>query len=186
MFEKGIIIKIILLGDGRVGKTSLKSTYLGKGFQERYLPTLGAEISIKKMEIQNLPIVCNIWDLAGQPKFNRIRGPYYVGATAAILVYDITHSSTLYNLKEWIKEMQKRVRIESIPLLIIGNKIDLRETASTQVTTEEGQTFVETLKNELKGNKSIYFLETSAKTTINVNKAFKKIIEETLKIQGKI
>ncbi|MFX0091915.1 MAG: Rab family GTPase [Candidatus Hodarchaeota archaeon] len=176
-----IKIKLVLLGDGAVGKTTLKNRYLGKGFEERYLPTLGADISIKTINIRDESLKCRIWDLAGQPKFHTVRKLYYRGAIGAILMYDITLAPTLDNLENWLKELEKHNHFKEIPLIIVGNKIDLRQTTESCVSTEKGREFTESLKNQLEKERFVHFLETSAKENQNVNDAFEKLGEGILK-----
>ena len=102
-----ILAKTILIGDGAVGKTSLKRKYIGKGFPSDYLPTLGSDFVIKKVQINSnsisREIKFQIWDIAGQPSFKQIRARYYNQAIGALLVFDVTRPDTLYNLEKWIE-----------------------------------------------------------------------------------
>ncbi|MFX0061212.1 MAG: GTP-binding protein [Candidatus Hermodarchaeota archaeon] len=174
-------IKVVLLGDGAVGKTTLKLRYMEKGFRERYMPTLGADITIKTISVHDESLDFHIWDLAGQPKFNIVRHLYYRGSFGALLIYDITHQNSLTNLKNWAQELDKNNFIKEIPLLIIGNKIDLRETFDSSLTTEQGREFTENLKEQLGSERPIYFFESSAKTGQNVRTIFEKLGEEVLR-----
>ncbi|MFX0090408.1 MAG: Rab family GTPase [Candidatus Hodarchaeota archaeon] len=178
---RSIRFKVILLGDGAVGKTTLKKIYLGKGFQDKYKSTLGADLTIKKLDINNKSIKCDIWDLAGQPRFSKVRNLYYTGSSGAILVYDITQPNSLENLNMWISEFDKYNTIKGVPLLIVGNKIDLREMVEQSISPNQGLKFVERLENQFGPERFILFLETSAKMNINVNKVFEKLIEAMLR-----
>ncbi|MCK5409392.1 MAG: GTP-binding protein, partial [Candidatus Heimdallarchaeota archaeon] len=80
--------KIILAGDGAVGKTSIRERYMGKGFQESYLKTIGADFATKKIEKNEEQITFQIWDLAGQESYQSVRKSFYKGAIAAIMVFD--------------------------------------------------------------------------------------------------
>ena len=83
-------MKIILAGDGAVGKTSLREQYLGRGFTGQYLQTIGADFALKTDTVAGENVKYQIWDLAGQPRFKTVRSVYYIGAVGALLVFDIT------------------------------------------------------------------------------------------------
>jgi small GTP-binding protein len=171
-----IFAKICILGDGRVGKTSLRSRYMGKDFKTGYLPTLGADFSSITVNIpmgkEEVSIRYQIWDLAGQPTFSQIRALYYYHAVGALLVYDIGNRSSFQNLQYWIKELMQHSGSPSVFINVLGNKSDLRNEDS--ITTEEVEEYLSkdiSLEYEnLKG--SIDHFETSAKTGKNVEKAF--------------
>ncbi|MFX0090905.1 MAG: GTP-binding protein, partial [Candidatus Hodarchaeota archaeon] len=112
-----------------------------------------------------------IWDIAGQPRFAAVRALYYRTFNAAILVYDVTRPESLFNLRDWVRELQAYVSVENVPIVVLANKVDLRQNAEHHVTTEEGLTFVEQLREETNGI-MIGFLETSARTGFNVREAF--------------
>lgn len=178
-----IQIKLLLLGDGRVGKTSLRKQYLGVGFPEEYLETLGADFSIKTVQYKEFSIRYNIWDIAGQPKFHNIRKGFFTGARAGLILYDITIWESKRNLSNWIEEFLNNSGTKSIiPIIVIGNKIDLREETSIEnISSKEGKKEVDKLKKKFK-RANIQFLETSAKTGKNVELAFELITKEYLEI----
>ncbi|MFX0064465.1 MAG: Rab family GTPase [Candidatus Hermodarchaeota archaeon] len=180
--DEKIVIKVVLLGDGAVGKTTLKNRYISKGFQERYMPTLGADITIKTLNVQKESFECHFWDLAGQPKFNAIRQNYYRGSRGAILVYDITQPDSLPNLNMWIQELHNNIIMKKIPLIIVGNKIDLRNTIKSTIPTEKGLEFLKHLKSQIGSDREAYFFETSAKTGENVSKVFEILGEALLRV----
>ncbi|MFX0062142.1 MAG: Rab family GTPase [Candidatus Hermodarchaeota archaeon] len=166
--------KVVLLGDAGVGKTTLRQAYMGRGYRETYIPTIGADISIKDVEIGGKQLKYQIWDLAGHTRFDAVRSMYYSGSEGAILVYEITEPKSLDNLRNWIKELFVNTRKKKIPLLIIGNKIDLRPTHPC-LSIEQGLEFVEKLREGFGSFIPIYFVETSAKTGKNVDDAFQKL-----------
>ena len=126
-----LIAKICLIGDGKVGKTSLTNRYLGKGFTSEYLPTLGSNFLSKVTQINtesgSKEIRFQIWDLAGQPSFNQIRPLYYRGAIGALLVFDLTVPDSLKNLERWAKEFFANCGLPLIKLIVLGNKVDLKK-----------------------------------------------------------
>ena len=90
MSKAGFVMKVVLCGDGAVGKTAIRQRYLGKGFQSTYLMTIGADFAVKEVNIKfketSYPIKFQIWDLAGQPRFEAVRGLYYAGCLGALMV----------------------------------------------------------------------------------------------------
>jgi GTPase SAR1 family protein len=92
------LYKICLLGDGGVGKTSLRERFLGKGFQSGYILTIGADFAVQDLNIDGQQYKFQIWDLAGQQRFSAVRALYYKGSHGAILVFDNTRPESLYNL----------------------------------------------------------------------------------------
>lgn len=175
------IYKIVLMGDGMVGKTSLRKKFSDALFQRNYLMTIGVEVSTKNITIninnEKILVTLLIWDLGGQLYFLRIREQYYKGANGAILVYDITNKSSFDNLDRWVNELLDARG--SIPLLIVGNKIDLRAKQKDTIETNEG--LEKTNQIASKYNLPVDFIETSALTGKNVDAAFQKISKMILK-----
>lgn len=142
-------VKIALLGDGGVGKTSIRHKFMGKFFKSTYMETVGSDFSDKSItfeyNLKSIDVNFQIWDLAGQPKFQNIRQMYYAGSQALIFVFDLTRPDSLNNIKHWVDEVLKN-ELKNLPVLLIGNKIDLQE---------EGIEICE-LENELQLTKYIY------------------------------
>lgn len=176
-----ILVKVCLLGDGAVGKTSLKNRFLGAGFNPKYLITIGADFAVRDVKLPNLGVEykLQIWDLAGQPRFNAVRTLYYKGSMGAILIFDITNRSSLENLQGWVKEFWRHSGESAVPMIILGNKKDLRDKIPSSVTEEEGKQFAEALsaKTSMFGIK-FHYLETSAKSGDNVEGAFTRLTSE--------
>lgn len=175
--------KVVLLGEGGVGKTSLRKSYLGEGFKESYQMTIGADFAAKKVRVTDaLTVTANIWDLAGQDRFQRMRSSYYNGLGGALLVYDITRPDTFDKLKVWINELREQNEGRLVPLIVIGNKSDLRDTSEYSenfVDKERCIAFCESIQTEETGD--IQFLETSALTGEQVEKAFQILILKIVK-----
>ena len=168
-------IKLVLLGDSAVGKTTLRLKYVGKTLDSNYLPTLGADFSLKQMFYANNALKFQIWDLSGQPSFANIRRTFYVGAQGCLLLYDITNRESFFNVSSWIDEFLKHNGQGKMPIVLLGNKIDLRTKRKELITADEGKDLAKTLSVE-KGLQ-ISFLETSALTGINIDKAFEKLFD---------
>ena len=175
-------MKIVLTGDGSVGKTALRQRYLGRGFKSQYMMTIGADFAIKDTEITSgkyagQQIKCQIWDLAGQVGFKNVRALYYTGSHGALLVYDCTRINSFESVHSWMNEIQKNAG-HKIPVVLIANKIDLRNHVDHALSTIDGEDIARKITKEYYDNKiSIPYLETSAKTGENVNLAFLKIVE---------
>lgn len=115
--------KIILIGDGAVGKTSLVKRYVEKTFDDRYITTIGA--NVKKKKIDDLQITLMIWDMYGQKLRSQLQSSHYSGANGAILVYDLTRMKTFKDLDDWLNELFDTTG--EIPFVVLGNKFDLLE-----------------------------------------------------------
>lgn len=177
-------VKIVLIGDGMVGKTTLVKSFLkGTAISDTsYKRTVGADIFVKNdiYEFDNFGKVAfnwMIWDLAGQPTFKMVRGQYYKGAQAGIAVFDVSRPQTFKNLHYWIAEMFKHAGGPK-PLIIVGNKIDLRDKMPC-LSPETGEKYAQKLAEHFK--LPIRYLEASALNHINVEEAFRMLAENILK-----
>lgn len=165
------LYKICLLGDGGVGKTSLRERFLGKGFQSGYILTIGADFAVQDIVVNGEQIKFQIWDLAGQQRFSAVRALYYKGSHGAILVFDRTRPESLYNLENWKKELFTNVGRE-IPYIILGNKSDL----PNSVDDGELDRFIQKSQTEITDIPyKINYLNTSAKSGLNVQDAFESL-----------
>ncbi|TFG05805.1 MAG: GTP-binding protein [Promethearchaeota archaeon] len=154
--------KVVILGDGSVGKTSLLNRFVEKKFDNDYKSTIGTNIMrVDYKLIDKVTVAFALWDLAGQSYFQKVRQMYLSGCQAALFVYDVTRPDTLFNLKNWQNELQS-VAGSEIKSLMVGNKSDLVE--DRKVSYEEAKK----ISDEL----GLSYLETSAKTGDNVNRAF--------------
>lgn len=168
-------LKICLIGDLGVGKTSLIRRYVLDQFDDKYIATIGTKVTKKEMTIVNPKsqaperISAMIWDIMGQPSFREIlRESYFFGTQGALAVCDVTDKDTFGELRYWIKAMTATAG--PVPTLIVGNKMDLKD--SMEVTLAELRSFAD-------GMGSIAML-TSAKTGENVERAFVALIEKIL------
>jgi Ras-related protein Rab-11A len=116
--------KIVLVGDSSVGKSNILSRYVNNEFYKESKSTLGIELSTKVFKVNNSIIKVNIWDTAGEERYNSITAAYYKGANGAIIVYDVTKKETFDNVEKWYKEI-KLISEKNLSLILVGNKSDL-------------------------------------------------------------
>jgi len=166
-----IVLKLVLLGDPAVGKTSLIDMYTQHRFKEDYKPTLGVNIVLKEIDEIDAQIRLIIWDIAGQEKYVVSRKMFFHGVVGALFVYDVTREETFRNVEsKWLKDANEYGE-QDLSHVLIGNKIDLE--SSRIVSTEMGKELAEKI------NASDY-VETSAKYGDNVEEAFKKLVSKVL------
>ncbi|PZC79993.1 ras-related protein Rab-21 [Helicoverpa armigera] len=130
--------KVVLLGEGCVGKTSLLLRYIEDKFNDKHLTTLQATFLNKRLNINGKRVNLSIWDTAGQEKFHALGPIYYRNSNGAILVYDITDEDSFGKVKNWVKELKKMLGSD-IVLTIAGNKIDLEHERT--VPLEEAESY---------------------------------------------
>jgi small GTP-binding protein len=175
--RKIINIKISIIGEGYVGKTSFRKQYLGQGFSTEYLATLGADFAIKNVvHVNGIIWRLQIWDIAGQPRFDKIRKNFFTGSQIAFVMYSIDDKKSYKLVTDWVNELWDNNGRGKIPVLLIGNKIDLRESLEDSISPEDGKKIQSEIESIV--DFKVPFLETSAKTGENVEKAFQEIIDE--------
>uniref|UniRef100_A0AAY4CBM1 Uncharacterized protein n=1 Tax=Denticeps clupeoides TaxID=299321 RepID=A0AAY4CBM1_9TELE len=166
--RKKVLLKVIILGDSGVGKTSLMNQYVNKKFSNQYKATIGADFLTKEVMVDDRLVTMQIWDTAGQERFQSLGVAFYRGADCCVLVFDVTAQNTFKTLDSWRDEflIQASPRDpENFPFVVLGNKIDLE---NRQVTTKRAQVWCQSKNN-------IPYFETSAKEAINVEQAFQTI-----------
>ena len=164
------MFKVFLVVDSFVGKTNILSKYLKNQFQEDSKATVGVEFGSKQFNIEGHLIRVQIWDTAGQERYKSIASSYYKGSKGAFIVYDITNKSSFESVEKWVSDITASAD-KKITILLIGNKCDLED--KRKVTKEEGQ--------ELATKLEIAFLETSAFSGENLEKAFEMMVNEVYK-----
>lgn len=115
--------KIVIAGNGGVGKSSLLHRYVAGQFNRSYSVTIGADFASREVDMQDEKIRLVIWDLAGQQRFHVVREGFYRGAKAVILVFDITNQESWKDLPLWEREVTGRV--PQAQIVVVGNKTDL-------------------------------------------------------------
>ena len=160
-------IKISLLGNLYVGKTSIASRYCKNSFTENYMNTIGGAYQQQNVVLNNgTKIKLHIWDTSGQDRFRSMTNLYYRDAQVAILTYDVTNEESFEGLNYWLNELSEKVERDSMLLCLVGNKNDVEASKKT-VPTSKGKAFAE--------ENNMIFFETSAKTGAGVKELFQTI-----------
>ena len=121
--------KILVIGDGGVGKTTFITRHRTGEFTKGYQATMGVEVNPLPFYTNKGYVICNMWDCAGQEKFGGLRDGYYIGAQAAIIMFDVTNKISYKNIKQHYELLMKSR--PDIPVVICGNKIDCRDRVVT-------------------------------------------------------
>ncbi|KAL5975495.1 Ras-related protein RABA6b [Asimina triloba] len=166
------LFKVVLIGDGAVGKSNLLSRLAQNEFRLDSKPTIGVEFAYRNITIADKLIRAQIWDTAGQERFRAITSSYYRGALGALLVYDITRRTTFDSLKKWLDEIRNFGSSDMV-IVLVGNKSDLGQLRN--VSEKEGKDFAE--------QNSIIFMETSALENTNIQEAFVQMITKIYEIK---
>jgi small GTP-binding protein len=172
------VFKVIIIGAGAVGKTSLLHRFVENNFNFRYKLTIGADFLSKVIEgFPNPDTTCKlqIWDIGGQDRYKFLRSSFFDGANGALVVFDISRWHTFEELTEWLSDL-KEFAGEGVPFILIGNKFDL----ITDVIGDYDKEGVE----EVAKSENSYFVETSAKSGENVENAFLDLIRQMIKNQN--
>jgi small GTP-binding protein len=142
-------------------------------FESDYKRTIGTDFSIKRMTLDepDAEVTLQIWDLAGQPRFEAVRQGFYRGARGGLLLYDVTRRRTYMNIENWMNEAYRSLDRE-IPLVVVANKVDLVE--SRVVTTEEGEAFAD--------ERGFIYVESSALTGENVEEAYNLLCKRMIDV----
>lgn len=155
--------KLVLLGDASVGKSCLVVRFCRGEFYEYQEPTIGAAFMTQTVPLKDVTVKFEIWDTAGQERYRSLAPMYYRGAAAAVVVYDVGSLESFEGAKRWIAEL-KGLHAAQVIVALAGNKADLE---TRQVSKDVAAAFAR--------DQGILFLETSAKTGVNVHEIFKEI-----------
>ena len=156
------LFKYIIIGDSGVGKSCLLLQFTDKRFQPGHDLTIGVDFGVRMINIEGKQIKLQIWDTTGGESFKSVTRSYYRGSAVALLVYDITKRDTFNHLTTWLEEARQYGNNSNMVFMLIGNKSDLK--ASRDVKRQEGEAFAR--------EHGLIFIETSAKTAVNVEETF--------------
>ncbi|MCJ1231342.1 Vacuolar protein sorting-associated protein 21 [Toensbergia leucococca] len=174
-------VKLVLLGEAAVGKSSLVLRFVNNDFQENKEPTIGAAFLTQKCALPHRTIKFEIWDTAGQERFASLAPMYYRNAQSALVVYDLTKPTSLIKARHWVAELQRQAS-PGIVIALVGNKLDLTNSGSSSSNNAEEETDEDDARKisvkegrEYAEEEGLLFFETSAKTGTNVQEVFTAI-----------
>ncbi|KAK1411103.1 hypothetical protein QVD17_37647 [Tagetes erecta] len=165
--QQEYLFKVVIIGDSAVGKSNLLSRYAKNEFNIHSKATIGVEFQTQTMDIHGKEVKAQIWDTAGQERFRAVTSAYYRGAVGALVVYDITRTTTFDSVERWLQELQTHSDT-TVARMLVGNKCDLENIRG--VSVEDGKSLAE--------KQGMFFLETSALDSTNVKTAFEMVIRE--------
>ena len=160
------VVKVVVAGDGTVGKTSLIRRYCEGKFETTRVQTIGVDFQTQTVELSDFIVKLSIWDMAGQERFEVMRAGFYRGSRASALVFDVTQEASFGNLERWRGEILNTV--EEQPFLVIGNKVDLER----RVSVNEASAFAASIGAD--------YIETSALTGQGVPTLFETLATRAL------
>lgn len=167
------LFKVLLIGDSGVGKSSVLLRYIDEMFTELFLSTIGVDFKLKTIMCHDKKVKLQIWDTAGQERFKTITRSYYRGASAVIVIYDVTDKDSFSHLSNWLNEIKQNTECDKIDVvsILVGNKIDLEK--KRVIPYQDGATFA--------AQNNMQFVEVSSKTGENVEKIFDLLVNELVK-----
>ena len=175
VLNTSIVLKILLLGNGSVGKTSLINRYLKNVYNPVYLTTIGIDQSIKYISVNNKHIKLSIWDTAGQEQFRTIAKSFYNKTDAVILCFDLTEKESLDSISYWIDQLCNKIELNKIGIVLVGTKLDLTDFEKVEGISEEVNKYIEKY--------NIKYFKTSSLSGTNVKEVFNYLVKITLNIK---
>jgi len=168
------VFKVVLIGDSAVGKSQLLARFSRNEFSIESKATIGVEFQTRTLTIDRKTVKAQIWDTAGQERYRAVTSAYYRGALGAMLVYDITKRQSFDHVARWLEELRGHAD-KNIVIMLIGNKTDLGTLRA--VPTEDAKEFAQ--------RENLFFMETSALDSINVEPSFLTVLTEIYRIVSK-
>jgi small GTP-binding protein len=172
------LFKTVVLGEGAVGKTAIVTRFSHGFFRTDYKTTIGSQFAVKNIDVRtvsgsHVTVKLQIWDVAGQSRFQILRPMYYRGSSGGLLVYDVTRRRTFIVLEEWLEELRKAVN-KDIPLVLVANKTDLPDRVVPPIEGREfaaahGMPYVESSAKTGEGILDVF--EELAKTLVDAREA---------------
>lgn len=173
-------LKVLILGDVAVGKSSIANRYVNQTFSYEYKVTIGADFLLKELQMNDNYVTVQIWDTAGQERYQSFSAPFYRGADCALLVYDITDPITFEHIEAWLQNLlmnsEKDKIYTELPVVIVGNRAD--QAHLREVSYGKAETWC--------NSKKLKYFETSAKTGENVEEVFDFLVRKAIEQQEEV
>jgi len=176
--RRKVLLKVIILGDSGVGKTSLMNQYVNKKFEHKYKATIGADFLTREIDVDGTLVTLQIWDTAGQERFQSLGSAFYRGADACMLVFDLTSQESFQHLEAWQDEFNIQAG-KNRDFVLIGNKSDLDELRVVSPSTASSW-----CKKHSETDQALRYFECSAKDNANVEQAFYQVTKDALSHQS--
>jgi len=170
---RNYVFKILIAGDGGVGKTTLLRRYVDGVFDESTIETIGVDFFLKELRSNNVDARCTLqlWDLGGQERFRHLLESFVMGARAALLLFDLTRMPVIDNILSWLNIV--RMHDFNLPVLLVGTKLDLEDAIAVD---DDSAINIKRTFNMFD------YIKTSSKTGYNVGKTFETVTNELMKI----
>ncbi|KAA0154382.1 hypothetical protein FNF27_05858 [Cafeteria roenbergensis] len=168
--EPKVSLRILMLGDSGVGKSSIMKRFIDNKFSPSMTSTIGIDYATKVIDSGGSPVKLTVWDTAGQERFRSMAAGYYKGSDGVVMVYDITVRESLENVRQWMRDLRGRVG-DGVAVLLVGNKADLA--ARRQVTEASGRELAESVG-------AAAFVEVSCRSGAGVNELFQQLTDRVL------
>ncbi|XP_038579657.1 ras-related protein Rab-7L1-like isoform X2 [Micropterus salmoides] len=174
------LLKILVVGDGNVGKSSFVHRYVNGQFNKMYKMTVGVDFSVKLLHWSDKEKVrLQLWDIAGQERFISMTRIYYKGASGCVVMFDVTSSSSFLSCRHWKQDLDNKAMLhngDSVPCILLANKCDL---AQRVVSADSIDKFS-------KANGFVAWMETSVKENKNIEEAMRRLVQEILTVQSNL
>nr|XP_020470717.1 ras-related protein Rab-7L1-like isoform X1 [Monopterus albus] len=174
------LLKILIIGDGNVGKSSFVHRYVNGQFNKTYKMTVGVDFSVKLLNwSEKEKVRLQLWDIAGQERFISMTRIYYKGALGCVVMFDVTSSSSFLNCRLWKQDLDNKAMLlngDSIPCILLANKCDLTQRVVS----------ADSINRFSKANGFVTWMETSVKENKNVEQAMRRLVQEILSVQSSL
>ncbi|KAK9821954.1 hypothetical protein WJX81_002268 [Elliptochloris bilobata] len=169
------LLKILLVGDSGVGKSSLLMRFTADQFEDSSAPTIGVDFRLKFVTVSDKRLKLTIWDTAGQERFRTLTSSYYRGAQGIVFAYDVTRRETFESIADiWMREVDMYSTVDNAVKMVVANKVDKQ--TEREVSRDEGAAFAR--------KHGCLFVETSAKANVAVGQAFEELVRKVLEAPG--
>ena len=164
------LMKVILVGESGVGKSTMLNVFCDKYYNDNYISTIGVDFKIKIIDINGKKIKLQIWDTAGQERFRSIVKNYYKNVHAIMLIFDLTNIQSFYKLDDWLKEIKEHVQHPNYKILLVGTKCEI--SSYNKIPEDKIK--------EYANKRNLDYILVSSKKNINMDKAFDMVVQNVL------